>query len=213
MKALVTGASSGIGKAIACALETENYKVIRVSRSSGDFSCDLRVPSQIEALAKKIDNLDLLVNCAGVGFYGVHESLSTQQISNLVRTNLEGAMILTNLMLPKLRKSKGTIFNITSVTADQINTHGAAYGATKAALSSFTKSLFAEVRKHGVRCVDIKPDMCATSLYKNADFDVSDDPLAYLKPEDVANACITCIKQPAITELKLQPQKHQIKRK
>lgn len=213
MHILVTGASSGIGKEVANILQDRGDFIYEVSRNSKDFACDLRHPDQIKNLAKKVDHLDALINCAGVGYYGLHETLKPAQIADLVRTNLEGPMILTQQLLPKLKKSKGVIINVSSVASTKINTHGCAYGATKAGLSSFTKSLFAEVRKHGVRCVDVCPDMTKTSLYKNANFDCADSKDAYLSANEVARAIVACIDNPAITSLTLQPQKHQISKK
>lgn len=78
-------------------------------------------------------------------------------------------MIITNLLLRDLKKNKGTIINISSITAEKTNPHGCAYGATKAGLTSFSHSLFEEARKYGVRVVNLEPDMTDTNLYRNAD--------------------------------------------
>ena len=77
-------------------------------------------------------------------------------------------MIITNLLLRDLKKNKGTIINISSITAGKANPHGCAYGATKAGLTSFSHSLFEEARKYGVRVVNLEPDMTDTKLYRNA---------------------------------------------
>ena len=172
--AIVTGASSGIGKAICETLLDMDYEVYGIGR---DFSScgnivehgsfhkigfDLLATSEIEPMIRDIAKgrtINLLVNCAGVGYYGLHDEIRPENISELIRTNLEVPLLLSNILLKKLKESKGTILNIASVTATQSNPHGAAYGATKAGLLSFGKSLFDEVRKHGVKVTTILPDM------------------------------------------------------
>ena len=160
--------------------------------------------------------LDLLINCAGVGFYGLHDEISSADLSEMVRTNLEVPIVLTNLLLKKLRESKGTVINIASVTASQNNPHGAAYGATKAGLLSFSRSLFDEVRKHGVKVTTILPDMTDTNLYRNASFEASKDENARLLPQDVADAVRYVLEADphmVITEFTVRPQLHRIEKK
>ena len=125
-------------------------------------------------------------------------------------------MILTQQLLRGLKRQKGTIINISSVTASQANPHGCAYGATKAGISSFTKSLFEEARKYGVRVASICPDMTKTELYRNADFTVGEEVESYLLPEEVAQAVEFILNQReglVVTELTLRPQLHRIQKK
>ncbi|MDO5328988.1 MAG: SDR family oxidoreductase [Coriobacteriia bacterium] len=200
-RAIITGAGSGIGHAL-CEKLKSSYEVYGVDRKTCDLTGDLS--------SMDTGNVDLLVNCAGVGYYGLHENLTPVQIEEMVRVNLEVPLILTNLCLPYLKKNKGIIVNISSITADGVNTHGCAYGATKAGLSNFSKSLFAEIRKSGVRVIDVKPDMTDTNLYRHSDFGVSDNREAYLTADEVADTIVDAINNKAITELRLQPQKHQL---
>lgn len=104
-------------------------------------------------------------------------------------------MIITNLLLRDLKKNKGTIINISSITAGKANPHGCAYGATKAGLTSFSHSLFEEARKYGVRVVNLEPDMTDTKLYRNADFTVDENEAARLQPVEVADAVIYVLEQ------------------
>ena len=130
--------------------------------------------------------------------------------------NLTSPLIITNLLLPSIREQKGTIINISSVSAVNVNTHGAAYGATKAGLDSFGRSLWAEIRKHGVRVVNIRPDMTRTDLYRNADFEASNDEGAALDPEDVAEAVADVLDMEpgrVITEMTITPQYQRIQKK
>ncbi len=228
--AIVTGASSGIGRAISktlCKLGYEVYGIGRDFERRGELReekfhavvCDLLDTQVLLETVKKISaqhEVALLVNNAGVGYYGLHEELSPQKIQRMVRTNLEVPMILTQQLLRSLKKKKGCIINISSVTANQSNPHGCVYGATKAGLASFSRSLFDEARKYGVRVVSIFPDMAKTDLYRNADFCEGEEAESYLLPEEVAAAVEFVLGQRegvAVTEIALKPQLHRIRRK
>lgn len=232
-KAIVTGASSGIGEAIAKRLAAEGFEVYGIGRSFKNSNektdekdkgiihqlvLDLLDFEKTEKVIKEIDrdgDVYILVNNAGVGFYGLHEQLRAADIMTMLRTNLELPMLLSNLLLKTIKKNKGYIVNISSHTATQANPHGCAYGATKAGLSSFSKSLFEEERKYGLKVINIEPDMTDTALYRNANFGVDDDIQAYLLPDEVADAVIYALGSRegcAITDIHLQPQINRIKR-
>ena len=223
--AIVTGTSSGIGYAIADALLELGYQVFGISRTLNDkcrfntIVCDI---CDTEKLLVEIDKIrkeyrvEILVNNAGIGFYGLHEELNARKIKQLVRTNFEAPMILTNYLLRELKRNKGWVINISSVTASKTNPHGCAYGATKAGLASFSRSLFEEARKYGVRVVNVEPDMTVTNLYRNADFKASDDVMASLSPEEVAEAVSYILKQReglVVTDITIRPQLHRLSKK
>lgn len=223
--AIVTGASSGIGYAISKMLAGSGYQVYGIGRVfEGDtsffterISMDIRDTDILLDKVSKIKPCDLLVNAAGSAYYGLAEFMTPDQIKEMCRTDLEAPMILTAALLPKLKDSHGTVINIASVTSTRINTHGACYGAFKAGLRSYGRSLFEEVRKHGVRVVTVCPDLTAgTKLYRNADFEPADEEGCYLLPEDVAE----CVKDvlsmrqgAAVTEVEVRPQYNRISRK
>lgn len=227
-KAIVTGASSGIGKAICGQLAANGWLVYGIGRSfnqSDDTAgtehivCDITDTAKLTKTIKEINknhDISLLINNAGVGFYDLHEELNPVKISQMVRTNLEAPMIITNLLLRDLKKNKGTIINISSITAEKTNPHGCAYGATKAGLTSFSHSLFEEARKYGVRVVNIEPDMTDTKLYRNADFTVDENEAARLQPKEVADAVLYVLEQReglVMTDITIRPQLHRIARK
>jgi len=231
---IVTGATSGIGKAIAARLLKEGYTVYGLGRdfsgtaelegADGVFcgiTCDLRDADALavtaDFLQKKAKTIDVLVNSAGVAFYGPAETLTPVNISEMVDVNVKAPLILTSVLLPKLKEAAGIVINVSSVTARRdSNTHGAAYGATKAALTSFGTSLFEEVRKHGVRVVNLHPDLTATNLYRSAGFTVTGEPDSTLTPEDVADAAMFAIgsrEGMCVTDITVRPQRNRIVKK
>jgi Short-chain dehydrogenases of various substrate specificities len=228
--AIITGASKGIGLAITKSLIDNGYLVYGIARdfsatkySSDSFikmNCDLTKTSQIvqciEQIKTEANTIDILVNNAGVGFFSPHEQLNIQHIEKMVATNLQAPLILTNLLLRKLKSAEGYIINISSITAKKSSTHGCAYAATKAGLSHFSISLFDEVRKSGVKVVTIHPDMTDTGFFNNTDFTISDDPFCHISPEDVAQCVTNILKQPEgtiISDIVIRPQKHGVKKK
>lgn len=226
--AIVTGASSGIGLEISKTLCGQGYEVYGFGRnfegtnrcaSFHPMICDIldtkKLCESVRQIAKQ-NSVHILVNNAGVGYYGLHEELNPKKIQELVRTNLEAPMILTQQLLRDLKKNAGYIINISSVTANESNPHGCAYGATKAGLASFSRSLFEEARKYGIRVATIFPDMTQTNLYRNADFCQGDEAESYLLPQEVAQAVEFILNQRdglVVSDITLKPQVHRIKRK
>lgn len=228
--ALLTGASSGIGLAIAELLLKEGWQVYGIGREFPECPglsvpafhpvCqDLTQTGRLPGLIKTLKNqsaFSLLINNAGVGYFGPHEELNAAKIHEMVTVNLEVPLLLTQLLLRDLKKEQGMVINISSVTAKKSSPHGCAYGSTKAALSSFTASLFDEVRRYGVRAAAIHPDMTRSNFYRNADFTAAEEDDASLTPEQVAAAVGCLLTLPpgtAVTDITLQPQKNRIERK
>lgn len=223
--AIVTGASSGIGLAIAKMLSEEGYKVYGIGRIFPEgceffekrMSLDLRDTDILLEKVSAIKKVDILVNAAGSAFYGLAEFNTPEQIREMCRVDLEAPMILTSALLPKLKDSKGMVINIASVTSTRINTHGAVYGALKAGLRSYGRSLYEEVRKTGVRVVTVCPDLTAgTKLYRNADFKPSEEDGCFLLPEDTADCVRSVINMregAAVTEVEVRPQFNRIVKK
>lgn len=232
--AIVTGASSGIGREVSRMLCRLGYEVFGIGRNFPlDLSlskelkeqkfhalvCDVldtqKLLDTVKDIASK-SRVSVLVNNVGTAYYGLHEELNPKKIQQMVRTNLEVPMVLTQQLLRELKKNQGYVVNISSVTAHTANPHGCAYGATKAGLASFSGSLFEETRKYGVKTITVYPDMTETNLYRNADFTVGDEEDSYLSPNEVAEAVEYALKQRdglVISEIKLRPRLHRIKRK
>ena len=162
------------------------------------------------------DALSLLINCAGAAWYGPHETIHAKEIRSMVRVDLEVPMIITSALLREVRKNRGWIINIASVTAKAASPHAAAYGAAKAGLLHFSRTLFEENRRHGLRVVCILPDLTDTKLYRNADFSPSEKEDARLLPEDISHAVMDILSMregALISELVIRPQRNEIRRK
>lgn len=228
--ALVTGASSGIGLAVAKRLVEMGYDVYGYARDHGKtpfrharfhpVDCDVTdtrvLLERTEALLRETGGLKILVNNAGVGFFGPHATMAPDRIERMVRTNLVVPMILTRATLKHLEKSRGFVVNIASTAALNPGPFGAAYGATKAGLHQFGQALFSEVRKSGVRVVTLYPDMTQTPFYDQADFEPGEDPDAHITPECVADAVAQAVDQregTVITQIVIKPQRTQVVRK
>jgi short-subunit dehydrogenase len=224
--ALVTGASSGIGLEIAKRLSTLGYRVYGVGR---DFAkCkdaisftriiyDLKDTKNLNEILHKIDtkNLTVLVNCAGFGSFGPHECISTKDIEEMILVNLTTPMLLTKLLLRDLRQNRGYIFNINSISGIKSASFGAVYGATKAALRHFGKSIFEENRKQGLKVININPDITKTNFFNNLDFSYSDDGESYIEPKSIADIVgnVLLTKDASvITDITIEPQKFQIRK-
>ena len=231
--AIVTGASSGIGFEISKMLLSEDYIVYGIGR---DFSkkkeeiekeknfhsvqMDLLDTEALESflnLIKKKEKIELLINGAGVASYGPFDDIRIKDIKEMIRTDLEAPIIMTRLLMKELKDNKGMIINVSSITAEmRDNTHGVVYGSCKAGLTSFSRNLFTEVRKYGVRVVNIEPDLTDTGLYRNATFKTSEAFDERLTANDVAELVRLVIKMregAVITDLSVRPQKNRIVRK
>jgi len=208
--AIVTGYSSGIGKAIADTLEENGYFIIKLSSRLEDIES---LTKEVKDILKEYD-IDLLVNCAGVGVFVPHEELSIGKIKNLIDINLTAPIILTNLVLRSLKKTKGHIINISSIEATKHSKFSALYTATKSGLRDFGLSLFEELRKSGVGVTNINPDITQTNFFEQLQFEPSSKEDTYLMPQTIADAVIDILNtKGVITDLTIRAQKFEIKRK
>jgi NAD(P)-dependent dehydrogenase (short-subunit alcohol dehydrogenase family) len=178
--ALVTGGSSGIGFAIARMLRDEGFDVTVASRTAdkleraakelGAHAVVTDVSDEGECIRlvtehrERYGRTDVLVNCAGVGIGGNVESMSTKHWDLQFDVNMRGAFVITRESIPMLKEAKGLIVNIASIAGTGPARGIAAYGAAKAALIAFTRSLNAELTDDGVRATAICPGFVDTPM-------------------------------------------------
>lgn len=182
--ALVTGASSGIGEAIAQRLATQSdwrlllsgrdrAKLSRVARSLGvtALQADLSTPGSGEGLAQSalstMGSVDLLVACAGVGWCGAFETMPLAEIDRLISVDLVTVVHLTRLLLPHMiARGRGHIVLIGSIAGCAAVAQEAVYSAVKAALSGFADSLRFELAGTGVRVTLVLPGVVDTPFFE-----------------------------------------------
>ncbi len=178
--ALVTGGSSGIGLALARMLREDGYELTLVARRPEPLAeaaselgalavaANLGDPDEcvraVAAHAERYGGLSVLVNSAGIGIGGSFAEQDTKRIGLQLDVNLRATLVVTREALPLLRASHGHVITLASI-AGTIPTPGlAVYGATKAALIAFTRSLNREEAEHGVRATAISPAFVATRM-------------------------------------------------
>jgi len=195
---LVTGGSSGIGLAIARALREDGYDLTISSRRpekveaaagelgaygiAADVSREEDCERLVAAHRERFGGLDVLVNSAGIGIGGRIEDLSTKHFDLQLAVNLRGLFLVTKLCLPMLKESRGWIVNLASI-AGTIPTPGlSAYGASKAAVISLTRTLNAELESDGVRAVALCPGFVDTPMAEWSGIPADE----MIQPEDCA---------------------------
>jgi short-subunit dehydrogenase len=169
--ALVTGATSGIGKAAASALAAAGFEVIGTGRNTAratppagvtyldlDVTSDESVASVVKQVIDRFGHIDVLVNNAGVGATGAAEEFSVARTQDIFDINVYGVMRMTKAVLPHMRaQRRGRVVNISSVIGFVPNPFMAIYAATKHAVEGYSGSLDHEVREHGVRILLVEP--------------------------------------------------------
>jgi len=210
LKGIVTGYSSGIGKAICERLESEGFEVIRLSSRLEDRQ---NLEKEIKGILKNTE-INFLINCAGVGVFEPHEELNSKEIEDIIAINLTAPILLSNLVLRSLKKTKGNIINITSIEATRHSKFSALYTATKSGLRDFSLALFEEVRKSGVKVTSINPDMTMTPFFDNLKFKPSSKEENHLLASEVADAVFEVLSSKiAVTDLTLRSQYFGIEKK
>ena len=228
-KILVTGASRGIGRAIAETLIQEGATVIGIARNFSTWNeppenflslqLDLtrlsELPAAIKTLAGQHSDINGIVFNAGEGRFGSLEEFSPTQIQHLVDLNLTSQILLARELLPNMkRRGKGDLIFMGSEAALSGSRKGAVYCATKFALRGFAQSLREECSNSGVRSTIINPGMVKTGFFDPLSFEPGDADENYILPQDVADAVLTVLSARPGTcfdEINLSPLKTVIK--
>lgn len=175
--ALVTGASRGIGAAVAHALAAQGARLGLASRSGDDLGidgavaqpCDVRRPDELESLARataeRHGGIDVLVANAGVGAYGPFLELPPEHLEEMIDVNVKGTLYAVRATLPYLLESDGAdIVTLASEAGRRGLPLEAVYCASKFAQVGFTRALDHELREHGIRCTNVCPGGVATDF-------------------------------------------------
>ncbi len=177
----ITGASSGIGKALTIKFAENNFNVIgsarrverikqsdRITPVRNDISNYEDVDKTFSTLQKDFE-IECLINNAGTTVFKSFVDTSIDEIERIMKVNLHGAIYATKTVLPgMIKRNKGTIINILSVAANTIFTNSTVYSASKAGLEMFGKVLREEVRDSNIRIINILPGATATEIWPEA---------------------------------------------
>lgn len=228
-KVLVTGSSDGIGRSITLSLLKSRAKVIGLARDHSkfnpetknyikyktDFSNEEILLNTIAKIINEHKDLDCLVSNAGFGKFGTLETFSTKEINDFIFTNLTSHMILTNKILPHLKKiRKGNIIFIGSESALKGGKNGSLYSAAKFGLRGFSQSIREESCSKNIHVSLINPGMVRTSFFNNLDFMPGEDKSNAIEPDDIGKIIIDILSTrngSVIEEINLSPLKKVIK--
>lgn len=221
--ALVTGASSGIGRAVALALAAGGATVYAVGRDSArlegvvraiagrgarafvlraDLSDDADLARIVETIQTQRGGLDLLVHAAGVFRMAPFDATSPAEFDELFRVNVRAPWRLTQAMLPLLKAARGQIVFVNSSAALNAAPRWSAYAASKSALKSLADSLRAEVNAAGVRVISIFPGRTASPMQEaiHALEGRAYEPGRLMQPDDVASMLVAALNLPRTAE-------------
>ncbi len=227
--ALVTGATEGIGRAIAFALGAEGYRVgicartaARVEETLAELAaagvtaagaaCDVSDPGSVSAMVAKVTAalgpVHVLVNNAGIGHLKPFADLTLEEWDATMAVNVRSLYLVTREVLPGMReRGDGVIANIASLAGRNPVVGGTAYAASKHAVLGFAKSLLMEVRKEGIRVFTVCPGSVATGFGRGRTVPKVSR-TGILEPEDVAQVVVDALRLPAralASEIDLRP--------
>ncbi|MBD0268835.1 SDR family oxidoreductase [Pseudanabaena sp. FACHB-2040] len=229
-RALITGASSGIGRATAIAFAKSGFDVALVSRSleklqavvaeladtgikAKAYAVDLadvdHVSAEIHQVLADFGTVDVLVNCAGMGYTGSLATMSLADWQQVIGLNLTSIFQCIQAVLPDMRQQhRGTIVNIASIAGKSAFPDWGAYSVSKAGLMSLSRVLAVEERAHGIRVVTVSPGAVNTAIWDTATVQADFDRSRMLTPEVVAQTILNTVVLPeyaVIEDLTLMP--------
>ncbi|MBN2426070.1 MAG: SDR family oxidoreductase [Calditrichaceae bacterium] len=228
---LITGASSGIGYALANALKDDGYRLILTARREerlATLKCDqvdiypgdLTKPGFIEVLEdfvfNKFGKCDILINNAGMIMAEPIETFDIEKMTAMLRLNIEAAFRLTYLFLKRFKiQGHGHVVNISSVLGTKVRSTAGAYSATKFAIEALSEALRLELVGSDIHISCIEPGLVLTELHDDWPVHPREGMGIHtpLKPEDIVEAVRYILKQPGyvrIPKLMILPKDHNI---
>ena len=200
---LVTGASTGIGLAVARRLQAEGGRVVALARDAASLEgvgeravvCDLAEPGGWQRAAEEAGAVDVLVNNAGAGWAGPLGEIDPDDVDRLVLLNLVAPMQLTRALLPgMLERGRGHIVNVASIVAHTGRREEAVYAATKGGLVAFSESLRQELAGLGVGVSVVTPGVVDTEFFTRRGSPYDRERPRPVPPERVADAVVSAIR-------------------
>jgi NADP-dependent 3-hydroxy acid dehydrogenase YdfG len=206
--AVITGVSKGIGRSVALQLLAAGCKVYGLGRNRPDMdhpefsfmACDVRRLEEVESCFAKIfkaegNRVDILINNAGLGYFGYCEEMPIEQWDEMFQTNVNGMFYCTRQVLAGMKERQyGQIVNIASIAGLEGYQQVSGYCATKFAVRGFSDALYKEVREDGVRVTCVYPGSVKTDFFRNSENIKPHDYM--LDPDDVAGAMVNFLRMP-----------------
>jgi short-subunit dehydrogenase len=202
---LVTGASSGIGRATALRLTREGARVVALGRdrtaleSLGAWRlvvADLAEAGAARGVADEAGDIDVLVNNAGLGWAGPFPEMVSDEIERLVRVNLLAPVLLARALVPgMIARGRGHVVNVASIVGHTGGRGEAVYAATKGALVAFTESLRLELAGSGVRVSLVTPGVIQTRFFERRGAPYARRWPRPIPPERVADAVVAAVRR------------------
>jgi NADP-dependent 3-hydroxy acid dehydrogenase YdfG len=205
--AVVTGANKGIGHECVQLLLEKGAIVFGICRSGcnhshPNYTClkaDVRNLEGLSAAFQQVldqhGKIDVLINNAGLGYFGHCDELPIEQWHEMFDTNVTGLFYATRLALPSMKQQgAGHIVNISSIAGLEGYQQVSAYCATKFAVRGFSDALYKEVRDFGVKVTCVYPGSVKTDFFRHSENITAHDNM--LMPEDVANQIVYCLESP-----------------
>lgn len=212
---VITGASSGIGRAAAIAfghegatvwmgarqtkeLEVTGHHVMAQGGTAHAIELDVTKPESVKRFADRVsaeaECVDVLLNNAGVGTWATIDDMTVEEWKRVIDTNLNGPFLVTKSLLPAMRRKEGRrhILNIVSVAGRNAYPGGGAYSASKFGLRGWTEALAAELAPEGIRVTNISPGYVATPLVEGSPAKQS----KMIKAEDLASLLVDITQTP-----------------
>jgi 3-oxoacyl-[acyl-carrier protein] reductase len=201
----ITGASRGVGAAVARAFHGDGMKVALASRSGDDLGvglglkCDVRDPdavaAAVDATMEEFGRLDVVVANAGMGAYGSFLEMDPEVVETIIDVNLKGTLYTARFTLPHLIESKGDFVALASVAGLRAFPGESVYNASKFGQIGFTRSLDHELRELGVRVMNIAPGGIATDFAMGSGR-TPESVEGMMSAEEVADVVLFAVNQP-----------------